>query len=44
MTVGSEIHPAEGLYFRQDNSNLGFSGNSAPASAPGGGGEASVSP
>ncbi len=32
MTVGSEIHPAEGLYFRQDNSNHGFQGG-PPASA-----------
>ena len=28
MTVGSEIHPAEGLYFRQDNSSLENGGES----------------
>ena len=47
MTVGSEIHPAEGLYFRQDNSNLGFAGTSAGAPSSSGGGnqqEQSVSP
>lgn len=32
QTVGSEIHPAEGLYFRQEKNNLGFAEKPGSAS------------